>query len=224
MLAKMGWLVQLWAVEQNIYILVDCEIMSDNILAIYLRIWFLIACKIMWYLCYFLSPIHPLVSFFFQTFLEQSFHLQKQQTYSNMLVNWRRLSSHHMILAAETVILLSLQQKTGLKTKTDRWGGSCSDKLWLLSAPRGTIRRASALPTIPWPTNRLFPYLHYGIIGVVREGHRQYFYRSGLHPPGLEKDLEASNLFNYKWAFSWHIDPPLKKKKKYFKVLHNFNI
>lgn len=72
------------------------------------------------------------------------------------------------------------KKKTGLKTKTGRWGGSQTDILGLTSAPRGTIRSTSAIQSAAWPTNRLFSHSHYGIIGVVVAGHQQYVYRSGL--------------------------------------------
>lgn len=82
---------------------------------------------------------------------------------------------HSAVLATE-----KKKKKTGLKTKTGRWGGSQTDILGLTSAPRGTIRSTSAIQSTAWPTNRLFSHSHYGIIGVVVAGHQQYVYRSGL--------------------------------------------
>lgn len=134
----------------------------------------------------FFSHRHCAVSLFFfysgKLVLEQSFHTKYNlMTCSNMVVNWRHLFSNQMIFAEGPLsFCCPCYRKKALKMKTEGWGGSCTDILWLLSAPMGTIRGTSALQSIASPTNRLFPYLHCKIIGAAVAGHQQDSHKSGL--------------------------------------------
>lgn len=108
-------------------------------------------------------------------------HKYNLMTGSNMVVNWRHLFSNQMIFAEGPLSFCCPRyRKKALKMKTEGWGGSYIDILWLLSAPMGTIWGTSALQSLASPANRLFPYLHCKITGVAVAGHQQYFHKKWL--------------------------------------------